>query len=117
MRSLSPSIFKISISVFYVIIVMPCLLLATTVTTVEKIKIAEVWAGHPVNFAISTAKNYQCIAYYNTSRKMILAARNLGSSTWSYTELPTTTNWNSHNYIDLAIDDSGYIHVSGNCTM
>ncbi|MCX7727319.1 MAG: BNR repeat-containing protein, partial [Chitinispirillaceae bacterium] len=29
-------------------------------------------------------------------------------------KLPTTTGWDSHNYIDMAIDDSGYLHISGN---
>jgi hypothetical protein len=80
----------------------------------EKIDIAKVWAGHPVNFAIKTQNNFQCVVYYDTTRKMIVASRTLGSNSWSYTTLRTTpTGWDSHNYIDMAIDDSGYIHISG----
>ncbi|HEX2958220.1 MAG TPA: BNR repeat-containing protein [Chitinispirillaceae bacterium] len=80
----------------------------------EKLDIAKVWAGHPVNFAIKTLNNFQCVAYYDTTRKMVIASRTIGSGTWSYTTLRTTpTGWDSHNYIDMAIDDSGYVHVSG----
>ncbi len=80
----------------------------------EKVDISEVWAGHPVNFAIKTTEKLQCVAFYNTNRKMIAASRSPNSTSWNYTELSTTTGWDSHNYIALAIDDSGYIHISGN---
>jgi hypothetical protein len=87
---------------------------AATIIQAEKIDIAKVWAGHPVNFAIKTVKNFQCIAYYDTTRRLVVAARTVGSPSWITTVLPTTTGWDSHNYIEMAIDDSGYIHVSGN---
>lgn len=80
----------------------------------EKIDIAPVWAGHPVDFAIATHEDFQCVAYYDTTRRMVVAARTVGSEEWSYTKLPTTTGWDSHNYIEMTIDGSGYIHISGN---
>lgn len=80
----------------------------------EKLDISQVWAGHPVNFAIKTTEKLQCVAFYNTNRKLIVASRSPDSTSWKYTELPTTTGWDSHNYIEMAIDDSGYIHISGN---
>jgi hypothetical protein len=87
---------------------------SSALVQVEKIDIAKVWAGHPVNFAIRTKNNLQCVAYYDTAQQMIIAARTLGETTWKYTSLKTKVGWDSHNYIDMAIDDSGYIHVSGN---
>ncbi|MBN1306953.1 MAG: BNR repeat-containing protein [Chitinispirillaceae bacterium] len=89
-------------------------LTAAEIMQTEKIDIAKVWAGHPVDFAIKTANNFQYVAYYDSTRRMVVAERTIGSNTWSYTVLPTTTGWDSHNYIEMAIDDSGYIHVSGN---
>jgi hypothetical protein len=45
---------------------------------------------------------------------MVIASRTLSEKTWNYKKLQTKVGWDSHNYIDIAIDDSGYIHVSGN---
>jgi len=87
---------------------------ASNIILVEKLDIAQVWAGHPVNFAIKTTEKLQCVAFYNTNRRMVVASRSPDSTSWKYTELPTTTGWDSHNYIAMAIDDSGYIHISGN---
>lgn len=98
----------------FIIAVCGPLLNAAEIVQEEKIDIARVWAGHPVNFAIKTKNNFQCVAYYDTAQKMIIAARTLGETKWKYTPLNTKIEWDSHNYIDMAIDDSGYIHVSGN---
>lgn len=93
---------------------LPCPVGAANIVLVEKLEISQVWAGHPVNFAIKTTEKSQCVAYYNTDRKMVVASRSPDSTSWKYTELPTSTGWDSHNYIAMAIDDSGYIHISGN---
>ena len=45
---------------------------------------------------------------------MVVARRKKDSANWTFKSLPTTTGWDSHNYIDMAVDDSGYIHISGN---
>jgi hypothetical protein len=89
-------------------------IIASQLQQTEKLDIADVWAGHPVNFALRTDQKLQCVAYFDKSRQMVIAGRTPGTSTWSYTTLRTTpTGWDSHNYIDMAIDDSGYVHVSG----
>ncbi len=110
-RVLLNAIFSTSLSLLFII---PFHTIAANITLVEKIDISQVWAGHPVNFALKTTNNIQCVAFYNTNRKMVVAARTAGSTSWQYSELPTTTGWDSHNYIAMAIDDSGYIHISGN---
>jgi hypothetical protein len=32
---------------------------------------------------------------------------------WTFHQLPVTTGWDRHNYIALAVDDDGYLHLSG----
>jgi hypothetical protein len=38
----------------------------------------------------------------------------LPSKEWTRQVLPTSVKWDSHNYIAMAIDDDGQLHVSGN---
>lgn len=97
-------------AVFWLSAVVP----AAQIAMIEKLPVAGVWAGHPVNFALKTVNNFQCVAYYDTTRKMVVASRRVEDTVWNYTTLSTSTGWDSHNYIELAVDDSGYVHVSGN---
>lgn len=77
-------------------------------------KIADVWAGHPVDFNIMTAGDYQYVTYYDSARNMCVAQRNLKNDRWNYTILPSRLGWDSHNYIAIAQDKKGCIHISGN---
>ncbi|MCB0685600.1 MAG: BNR repeat-containing protein [Saprospiraceae bacterium] len=77
-------------------------------------KIADVWAGHPVGFNILTAADDQYISYYDSARNMCVAKRRLSNDEWTHTILPSRVGWDSHNYIALALDKKGFIHVSGN---
>jgi hypothetical protein len=45
---------------------------------------------------------------------MTVASRDVRSSRWTYTKLPTKIGWDSHNYITMSMDDSGHLHLSGN---
>lgn len=81
---------------------------------VSELPVAEVWSGHPVAFALVTAQEMQFVAYYDPQRRMTVASRALGSEAWSYTVLPSTVGWDSHNSIAMAVDADGYVHVSGN---
>jgi len=45
---------------------------------------------------------------------MTVAGRKLGSDTWTYAKLPSKVGWDSHNYITMAVDKDGYLHLSGN---
>ncbi|CAF1642437.1 unnamed protein product [Rotaria magnacalcarata] len=81
---------------------------------VDSLDIAPVWSGHPVNFVLLTKLPYQFIAYYDEIRQMTIAQRNLNERIWTINKLPVITNWDSHNYIAMAIDDDGYMHLSGN---
>ncbi len=80
----------------------------------KKHEIGKVWSGHPVGFAFLTQGGQQFIAYYDAERRLTVASRELGSDAWRYQRLPSTTGWDSHNYLAMVIDDDKHIHLSGN---
>lgn len=91
----------------------------TTVATtagseLDSLVIDHVWSGHPVGFALLTEAPHQFVAYYDSSRAMIVKHRQLGSDNWDKKVLSETIGWDSHNYISMALDDQGHLHVSGN---
>src|SRR5262249_24476354 len=83
-------------------------------TVVEVLDVSNVWSGHPVAFSLVTRGNQQFAAYYDANRQMIVAQRALGDATWKTTTLGTMLGWDSHNYVTMAIDGDGIIHVAGN---
>jgi hypothetical protein len=80
----------------------------------ESLDISQVPAGFPVRFCLLTAGKTQYVAYYDKDRSMTVASRSLDSNKWKYQVLPSKVGWDSHNYITMAMDDDGYLHVSGN---
>jgi len=80
----------------------------------ERIEVAPVWAGCPVGFAMLTHTNRQFLAFYSAERVMTLAQRDLTTNAWTFAELPSRLGWDSHNYVTLALDGEGYLHVAGN---
>ncbi len=81
---------------------------------VEVVDIAEVWSGHPVEFSLVTRGDRQFVAFYDAERRMTVAARTLGETIWQTQTLSTTLGWDSHNYVTLALDEGGHVHVAGN---
>lgn len=87
----------------------------TSVTVkLEVMEIEPVWAGHPVGFALLTQQGKQFAVYYNANRQMTIASRELNSRTWDIIRLPSLTEWDSHNYITMAADAEGCLHIAGN---
>jgi hypothetical protein len=80
----------------------------------ESVVVGEVPSGFPVGFRILTSGNTQYVAYYDKDHNMTVASRELGSSEWIRQVLPSRVGWDSHNYITLALDQAGQLHVSGN---
>tara|TARA_A200000113_G_scaffold4375_1_gene4770 strand:+ start:743 stop:2170 length:1428 start_codon:yes stop_codon:yes gene_type:complete len=95
------------------------------------IEIDSVWSGHSVGFALLTHGQRQFIAYYNANRNMVVGQRNLSDDQFELHILPspprapnspeqsrrysaTQIGWDSHNYITMAVDKTGYLHLSGN---
>ncbi len=80
----------------------------------ETLDIAEVVSDFRVGFCLLTAGEIQYAAYYDKERRMTVASRKLDSKQWTYQILPTEVGWDSHNYITMAVDSAGCLHVSGN---
>lgn len=78
------------------------------------VPVAPVWAGHPVGFALWTQPPHQFVAYYDEQRRMTVAQRTLDSDRWTQRTLPSQLGWDSHNFVTLAVDAAGCLHVSGN---
>jgi hypothetical protein len=83
-------------------------------SAVETVEVDRVWAGHPVGFSLLTRGDRQFVAYYDANRQMTVAARRLGETEWQKVALPEQLGWDSHNYVTMAVDDAGFIHLSGN---
>ncbi len=83
-------------------------------TVSEAVMIDSVWAANHVNYDLQTHNDQQFVAYYDKNRFMTVASRKLGESTWTKKTLSSQLYWDSHNYVVLALDKAGYIHVSGN---
>jgi len=80
----------------------------------DSLKIADVWSGHPVDFAFVHHGDSQYVAFYDTDRKMSVAVRPVSSKNVRTVRLSSTIGWDSHNYIAMAFDSIGQIHLSGN---
>lgn len=80
----------------------------------EAVDIEWVWAGHRVGFCLLTHGDRQFAAYYDAERRMTVAGRKLGESRWTLAKLDSTLGWDSHNYVTLAVDRQGHLHVCGN---
>jgi hypothetical protein len=78
------------------------------------IDISPVWSGHPAGFDLLTQGDRQFVAFYDDQRRMTIGSRALNSTQWKLVRLPSQIGWDSHNYVTMAIDNAGYIHVSGN---
>jgi hypothetical protein len=87
---------------------------ATAPTVVEAIDVSDVWSGQPVFFSLITHGDQQFAAFYDATERMTVGVRSLSSNTWKLVVLPTTLGWDSHNYVAMAIDSGGFVHVSGN---
>ena len=82
--------------------------------TPEVIDVEPVWSGHPVGFCLLTVGDTQYLGYYDASRQMTVASRKLDVATFTFMKLPSHVGWDSHNFIAMALDSAGQLHVTGN---
>lgn len=80
----------------------------------KSLDIWPVWAGHPVGFDLLTSGERQYVAFYDDQRRMTVGVRRLDGREWHLARLPSQLGWDSHNYVTMALDREGYLHVSGN---
>jgi hypothetical protein len=102
--------------------ILPCLIAAAAAVCAvsgelvvsETLEISKVPAEFPVGFSLLTTPERQYAAYYDADRHMTVAARPPDSAAWTYQKLPSQIIWDSHNYVTMALDSAGGLHVSGN---
>jgi len=90
------------------------LLASADAQTLTETPLDAVWAANAVDFALHTVGRRQYAAYFDSKRMMTVAARSLDGGEWQRTTLPNQLVWDSHNGVALAVDEAGYVHVSGN---
>jgi hypothetical protein len=73
-----------------------------------------VWSGHAVGFAVAASARVVYVAYYDAMRRLTVVSRPFEKSDWTYLKLDEVTGWDSHNYLAMAIDARGHLHVTGN---
>lgn len=84
-------------------------------TVVNTDAIDAVWAGHGVGFDIVSTANRLYVAYYDANRQLTLASRPRNNrASWTYHKLDSWVGWDSHNYVAIATDSEGRLHVAGN---
>jgi hypothetical protein len=87
--------------------------------------VGSAWAGSPVGFALLTHAGRQFVAYYDGERRLTVASRVLPGTGWTTVQPEgvwnaarkrpsNVTGWDSHNYLRLAVDRDGCLHLSGN---
>ncbi len=102
-----------------------CAAAAGAAESPDGLLVGEVWAGAPVSFALLTQAGKQLVAYYDAERRITVAARDLGSDAWTTVHpegvthpgrprASNVTGWDSHNYLRLAVDRDGCVHLAGN---
>lgn len=93
--------------------------------TISESVIASCCADFTVDFALLEKNDSFYVAYYDPHHRLTLAYRPAGDSTWQYSQpegewLPARqrymhqTEFDSHNYLTLALDSDGCLHLSGN---
>ena len=80
----------------------------------ERLDLEPVPSAFPVGFSLLTRGGRQYAAYYDANHQMTVAARKLGERKWQLVKLDSKVGWDSHNYVTMAIDSAGCIHLSGN---
>jgi hypothetical protein len=78
------------------------------------IPVDHVWTGSSPRFSILTEGKVQYVAYYDANRQMTVASRSLDSENWQKKKLEDFVEWDSHNFISMALDSEENLHVSGN---
>jgi hypothetical protein len=96
-----------------------------TEETIRIIPVAKACAAFPVGFAFLNHGNRQFVAFYDEQRRLIVGTREITSRDFTFFHpkgrwLPSRnrsssqTDFDSHNYLTMAVDCEEYLHLSGN---
>jgi hypothetical protein len=72
------------------------------------------WSGHRAFADFLMIGDRQIIGYYDANRQLTIAYRQGMGSPWRYHKLPSWVGWDSHNRVELGVDESGHVHVLAN---
>ncbi|MDQ0820617.1 hypothetical protein QFZ79_002985 [Arthrobacter sp. V4I6] len=64
--------------------------------------------------AVLVTESRQYVGYYDADRRLVIASRAGSTGAWDAQVLDTSIGWDSHNYVTMALDASGNLHVAGN---
>ena len=99
-------------------------------TALHQGTVGETFAGAQTQFDLVTHGDDQYLAYFDVDRDIVVKHRTLGvaeDGPWSTTTIPETSynpdgrgrdhsfrsRWDSHNWLRLAVDGSGRLHLAG----
>lgn len=80
----------------------------------EGLEISRVESAFNVGFSMLEENGRLYMAYYDSLHQMTLSVLDLQTGCLDYEILPSKIGWDSHNYVTMAFDEEGYLHVSGN---
>ena len=101
----------------------------TVLVVGEAVVLGKAWPANGGGFALLTDADRQYVVYYNSEGRTVAAQRPLSQTSWTQIILPskvdhaprggvdessTIAGFDAHNYITMAVDSEGYIHVSLN---
>lgn len=75
--------------------------------------IDQVFTGNRVHFDFLRSGRHQFVGYYDANRQLTVAQRT-GRSPWNFYKVDSWQGWDSHNYIRMALDEEGHLHVMAN---
>ncbi|QJU59926.1 hypothetical protein HL653_21195 [Sphingomonas sp. AP4-R1] len=88
---------------------------AAPATSYDLSAVDTVWSGHSVKSAVVVTDTMIFVGYYDANRQLTIAQRGRGDAAgWRYHKLDSWVGWDSHNYIAMAVDAAGNLHVSAN---
>ena len=105
---------KLRATVLCVVVGLASVAVGQTYRIAERLVIDTVPSWFPVGFCLLTHEGRQYVSYYDAEHRMVVAARELEETAWEKVVLPSKVGWDSHNYVTMAVDARGELHLSGN---
>ncbi|WP_347840589.1 BNR repeat-containing protein [uncultured Draconibacterium sp.] len=99
-------------SLLYSIQLSPAKVIPTKIIRRDTVDLIE--TALKVGFSQAIQNGNQYIAYYDKDKNMCVASRKLNETSFRKAILNSKVGWDNHNSVKLALDNEGYIHVSGN---
>ena len=80
----------------------------------QRIDVDWVETSFPSRFDQEIVGDNHFISYYDNNKNFCVGYRKLNETSFHKVILNSKVGWDSHNYIEMIVDNEGYIHLSGN---